>query len=600
MQLTGLVASPGIALGQAVLFAPPLTTPGNRDIGTPDQEMSRLRGALAASIGELERLQDRVKERLGSHFAHIFRSQQTIAEDEAMLAEVESLIRDRSFSAEGAVQLVFNQYIQLFAELDSEDHNRARSADLEDVARRIRRNLFGLPAADLSDLPQGSIIVARDLYPSDTAMLDTDRVVAIVTERGGVASHVAILAKSLKIPAAVGVSGAMAGIAFHDQVVLDGGDREIARVMVNPPRRMLQHVRSRKALQVAWRSRVEDYRGQETVTPDGEEVTLSVNLGSSQEIDSACTAGACSVGLYRSEFLFLGSSRIPSEETQFQAYRKAAKAFSRGFVIIRTLDVGGDKQVASIPAAREDNPFLGNRGIRLCLARPELFLPQLRAILRASAFGSVKLMLPLVGGVPELEEALEMIEVARQELVRERIPFDPGMEIGITVEVPSAVWMADALAQRVDFFSIGTNDLTQYLLAADRLNGDVSRYYRIYDPAVFLAIRQVVEAARRHRRWVGVCGELGGDPLAIPALIGLGVRELSMLPWQLAEATWLVRTTPLQEAALLADSVLASVSHGDIRALLDERYRLKSAELSSNPAIACERNGLCDQLHSRY
>lgn len=600
MHLTGLVASPGIALGQAVLFAPPLTVPGNRNVGTPQEEVLRLRSALESSIAELERLQGCVKERLGSHFAHIFRSQQTIAEDEAMLAEVETMIRERSFSAEGAVQIVFDQYVQLFAELDADDHNRARSADLEDVAKRIRRNLLGLPAADLSDLPQGSIVVARDLYPSDTAMLDTSRVVGIVTERGGVSSHVAILAKSLKIPAAVGVSGAMAAIAFHDQVVLDGGDREIARVMVNPPRRMLQHVRSRKALQVAWRTKVEDFRGLDTVTSDGVEITLSVNMGSTRDIPSACTAGARSVGLYRSEFLFLGSPRIPSEETQFQAYRQAAEAFPRGFVIIRTLDVGGDKQVPSIPVSSEDNPFLGNRGIRLCLARPEIFLPQLRAILRASAFGSVKLMLPLVGGVPELEEALEMIETARQQLEREGKPFDPEMEVGITVEVPSAVWMADALARRVDFFSIGTNDLTQYLLAADRLNGDISRYYRMYDPAVFLAIRQVVQAAQRQRRWVGVCGELGGDPLAIPALIGLGVRELSMLPGQLAEATWLVRTTSLHEASGLAESVLASDSHGEVRDLLGERYRLKSAELSPRPVTIHERNGLCNQLHSRF
>ena len=329
------------------------------------------------------------------------------------------------------------------------------------------------------------------------------------------------------------------------------------------------------ARETARRAVFDRYRGQPPITPDGHHVVLSANVGSTAEIDSVRAAGATSVGLCRSEFLFLNSATLPNEEQQYQAYRAVVEAFADRFVIIRTLDVGGDKQIPSIPMEPEVNPFLGNRAIRLCLARPELFRTQLRAILRAGVHGRVRMIFPMIGGTTELDRALALLDEAKWSLEFDGHAYDRELEVGVMIEIPSAVWVADALAQRVSFFSIGTNDLTQYLLAADRMNGVVQPYYRTYDPAVFRSIDAVVRAAARHECSVGLCGELGGERLAIPALVGLGITELSMNPRALPEATWAIRTTPIETARALAARVLDQENDAQIRAILQEYHETK-------------------------
>jgi phosphotransferase system enzyme I (PtsI) len=561
--------------GRAVLFTRPelpvIAGPG----AGYELERGRLAQAAEAAVQELVALKEKTRANLGDEYAHIFRSQQTIAEDESILGEVEEILRESEVCAEEALRTVFDNYRSLFAELSDDDYNKGRAADIEDVYKRILRQLLGVGEINLSNLAPNSIIVAEELYPSDTVLMDTGQVDGLITERGGPTSHVAILAKNLGIPAAVRVGDALSAIKEHDMVVLDTADIDEARVFVNPDPETRQQLVLREAELARHRERVERYRGEPAATPDGVSIDLSANVGSSAELEPALRAGAGSIGLYRSEFLFLNSAVLPDEEVQYEAYRRAAEAFRTGSVIIRTLDVGGDKQLPSIALGKEDNPFLGNRALRLSLSRPMLFRTQLRATLRASAVGNVKLMFPMVGGLPELSAALEMVNQVTDELDTEGYEYDREMEIGIMVEIPSAVWVADALAKRVSFFSVGTNDLTQYLMAADRLNGDVEQYYRAFDPSVFRAIRQVVEAAERHGRWVGVCGELGGSPLAIPALVGLGVTELSMSPSLLAEATWLIRTTTMDSARNLAESVLSLDSHTEIKALLEQFYASK-------------------------
>lgn len=575
MLLRGLSASEGVVQGRAVHFTRPelpvITGPG----AGVDYERGRLAEAVEAAILELGTLKEKTRTNLGDEHAHIFRSQQTIAEDEGIFGEVEGCIREAGLCAEDALRTVFDNYRSLFAELNDDDYNKGRAADIEDVYKRILRQLLGVAEISLANLPPHSIIIARELYPSDTVHMDAGQVQGLVTERGGPTSHVAILAKNLGIPAAVRVAGALDAIHENDLVVLDTVDRDEARVFVNPDPEIQRNLAARGEALFRHRQRIERYRGKPTVTPDGFSIQLAANVGSTAELEPARRAGAHGIGLYRSEFLFLNSAILPDEEMQYAAYRRAAETFRDGTVIIRTLDVGGDKQLPSITLGTEDNPFLGKRALRLSLAQPKLFRTQLRAILRASVVGNVKLMFPMVGGLPELTLALEAVEDVKAELRGEGEDYNPEIEIGIMVEIPSAIWVADALAKRVSFFSIGTNDLTQYLMAADRLNGDVEQYYRAFDPAVFRAIRQVAVAAEGRGRWVGVCGELGGSPLAIPALIGMGVTEFSMSPAALAEATWLIRTTSLQEARGLAAAVLSLDSHTEIKALLEEFYAKK-------------------------
>lgn len=562
--LIGLSASAGIGFGTAVVLERPDLTISARETVDPSSEQGRLHHAFQTAAAELARLTDQAKSELGQELAHILRSQQTLAEDESMLEEVAAEIIEHLVSAEEATRRVFERYHNLFEELADDAYNKQRVADLDDVGDRILRTLLGVETVDLTAVAAGSVIVASDLSPSETATMPRDHVSAIVTEHGGITSHVAILAKGLGIPAAVGVAGATGAVASGQTVALDASEPETARFYVAPDKRQTEDL-ERKRTDLAERQKeIQKSAGLPSETTDGRLVTLSANIGSRADVEEARKRGAESVGLYRTEFLFMQGRVLPDEETQYRAYREAAEAFSPGMVIFRTLDVGGDKDLPALEMPAEENPFLGRRAIRISLARPELLLAQLRAVLRASAWGTVKLMFPMVSSLGEIRKLTSYVNEAKESLDRDGFDFDGKMETGIMVEVPSAVLMAPEFAKEVDFFSIGTNDLTQYLLAADRLNEGVREYYASFHPALFRAIQRVVEAAHREESWVGVCGELGGNPLALPILLGLGVDELSMAPSHIAQARHLIRSSSLAEAEQLSSAVLRCETDQDV------------------------------------
>ena len=566
--LRGVAASPGIAFGSAALFLPcDLSVPAGSGEG-PERETARLDQAIASAIAELAELNGKVKSDAGAELAHIFRSQQTIVEDDSLRSEMVALIAAGGCSAERAAEEVFAKYAQMFEDLGEQDYNRERLADLKDVQRRLMRKLLCVEETDLSRLEPSTVVVAPELLPSDTAMMDRGNVCGLITEKGGITSHTAILAKSLGVPAAVSVVGAVDLIAAHDELVLDASDASEAVVYVQPDRATKDRLVARKKLHEERSCTLATERKKEPVTPDGHRMILSANIGAPDDLARAEEFGVTSVGLFRTEFLFMKSARLPTEEEQYAAYCDARDRLCGGMLVIRTLDVGGDKGVPSIPLPAEANPFLGYRALRVSLDNGEMFKTQLRAALRASAGGDVRIMFPMVCGVEDWSRARSFLAEACEELSRRGESFSKSISVGIMVEIPSAVLMAEELAGDADFMSIGTNDLTQYLLAADRTNEQVSRYYRPYHPAVFRAIKGIVEAAHRHGKWVGVCGELAGMMPAIPALLGMGVDELSMSPQSLPEARHLVLGTTFAQAQELAGEVLGMRDVESIEGLL--------------------------------
>ncbi|MFW6339025.1 MAG: phosphoenolpyruvate--protein phosphotransferase [Alkalispirochaetaceae bacterium] len=564
----GVSASPGMAHGKAVVYLPQDLSFQPHSVTDTRAEADRLSNAVESAIDELVRLKERVLKEMGEEFAHIFRSQQTILEDDSIIGEVKEKIAEEKWCAEEAVRQVFTAYLEMFEELGDDDYNKARMADLEDVHKRLLRNLLGKAEVDLSDLADRTVIVAQELYPSDTAVMNTDQVCGMITERGGITSHVAILAKNLGVPAAVAVPDATKAISENDEIYLDATDPDEARVYINPDGTRLRRLEEERRRHEERRKVLTEEKKLEPVTPDGRRITVSVNIGSVEEIESARANGAKSVGLFRSEFLFMKGKILPDEEKQFEAYKRAVEAFPEGFVILRTLDIGGDKPVESISIPEEENPFLGYRAVRISLAKPALFKQQLRAALRASVFGTLKVMFPMVSGPNEVNSILRVLNEVRRELDNEGVSYDPEMEVGIMVEIPSAVFMADELLEGIDFMSIGTNDLTQYLLAADRMNENIREYYQPFHPAVFRAIARVVDAAHARGKWVGVCGELGGMPLAMPALLGLGVDELSMSPQTVPEAIHTIRHVRYESARELAGRLLRMSEEPEIKELL--------------------------------
>ncbi len=554
--LRGTAASPGIAFGRAVVYLPRDLRPADVKSQGRDQETARLDEAIQRTLGELSALTERVKAETSVELAHIFRSQQTMMEDDSIRGEMNAEIAATGCSAEAAVEKIFGQYRAMFEELGEQDYNRARIADLEDVRRRLMRKLLGVTEVDLSHLDPATIVVAPDMLPSDTAVMDRANVCGMITETGGITSHTAILAKTLGIPAAVSVAGAAQRIAVHDEVILDSSSPEGALVYVNPDWQTRDRLGELSKRREERKSLLAAETRKESVTPDGHRMILSANIGSPEDLDTASEHGVTSVGLFRTEFLFMKSARLPTEEEQYDAYRAVCNRLSGGMVIIRTLDAGGDKAIPSLALPREANPFLGYRALRVSLDNREMFKTQLRAALRASAGADVRIMFPMVCGLEDWQRARAALEEARGELAERKQPFNDRLQVGVMVEIPSAVLMADELAAEVDFMSIGTNDLTQYLLAADRMNEHVSAYYRPFHPAVFRAIHRVVEAAHRRGRWVGVCGELAGMPMAVPVLMGIGVDELSMSPRSLPEARHVILRTAYARAQSLAQNLL--------------------------------------------
>jgi len=567
--LPGIPASPGVAIGPAALYRPRPPEVVARAIDDAAGEWRRLQAAVDVARDEIDALHRRAVAQVGADEAAIFEAHLLFLQDPLLIEATRDRIYGEKINAEAAWQRQTADMAATYRDM-ADDYMRARAADVEDVAQRVLRGLMGVAPPSL-DFATPAVLIAADLTPSDTARLDRERVLAVCTELGGATAHSAILARALGIPAVVGLGHAVWQVAEGQRVAVDG---DAGALWPRPDEAQVTMLAARRAAWLDGQRRAKAAGQGAAVTPDGHRVEIAANVGSPNDVAPALEFGAEGVGLFRTEFLFMDRAAAPSEEEQFEAYRRAARAAGDRPLIIRTLDVGGDKPLPYLDLGDEANPFLGWRAIRFCLERPDVFLPQLRAILRASAAEDgprhVKLMLPMIGAPVEVRAARAMLARAQDELRAAGVPFDEGMEVGIMIEVPSAVAVADQLAREVDFFSIGTNDLTQYVMAADRGNARVADLASALQPAVLRMVRDAATAAHAAGIWIGMCGELAGNPLAAPVLVGLGLDELSMSAPSIPAVKAAVRRFTLAEAQRIAAAALALDSAEAVARFLQE------------------------------
>ncbi len=550
-ELVGIAASPGIAIGPAFIYQPTLPPVVKRTVKDIAAQWAKLQTAVDAALLEIRTLEVRMTRQVNAADAAIFGAHQLFLEDPILLETTKGYIFEQQINAEAAWEQAIEDMADTFHQLDDE-YLRARAADILDVGQRVLRHLLGVEAPSLN-FSRPSILIATDLTPSDTARLDPAKVLGICTEVGTATSHSAILARALGIPAIVGLNQPVSGLVNDHTIALDGAT---GRLWLNPTADQLAQLETQRADWLARQHQAKATGRKPAVTQDGHSLEIAANIGGPHDAGVALEYGAEGVGLFRTEFLYMDREQAPTEEEQLAAYRQVAQAMGTRPVIIRTLDVGGDKPLPYLDLGREDNPFLGWRGIRFCLEHPEILKPQLRAVLRASAGHNLKLMFPMVGTLVEWQAARQMLAEVQAELREAKIAFDAQMEVGIMIEVPSAVAVADQLAAEVDFFSIGTNDLTQYVMAADRGNARVATLANALQPAVLRMIKQTVQAANAAGIWVGMCGELAGNPLAAPLLVGLGLTELSMSAPNIPHVKAAIRRLTLPEAEQIAQEVL--------------------------------------------
>jgi phosphotransferase system enzyme I (PtsI) len=552
--LRGTGVSSGIVIGQVLLVGRREVQVSRRRISADEvaTEVERFEGALDQAKAQLEALRVQVVEAVGEDSAQILDSHLMLVEDQTVTSQVKTTIEQDLCNAEHAFEIVLERYIELLSQAEDR-YIRERLADIRDVGDRILSNLQGGAFVDLTQLTHPAILVAHDLAPSDTAAMDRQNVLGFVTALGSRTSHTAIMARAMGIPAVVGLSDDLDRIAAGDEIIVDGAH---GTVIVNPSDAELSEYRKRIHDQELWFEQIQAEASLPAETIDGFHVRLAANIELPEEVDGLKRAYGVGIGLFRTEFLFLKRGNLSEEEPQFRAYREVAEKIYPQSVIFRTLDIGGDKFISHLDVPRELNPFLGMRAIRFSLSRLEIFHAQLRAILRASAYGKVRIMFPMISTLEELLQAREVLEKVKADLKREGIPHNAHLDVGIMIEVPAAALLADKLAPHVDFFSLGTNDLVQYSLAVDRSNPDISYLYQPSHPSIIQLIRHVVEAAYNHGKWVGICGEMAAEPLLAPLVLGMGIHELSMSPVAIGPIKRLVRHMRMYEAeALVAEAL---------------------------------------------
>ena len=510
----------GIALGPVVVFQKNDVQVKREKITDAEGEIARMQDAVSASQEQLQKLYDKAVKEVGEASAAIFEVHQMMLEDEDYQDAICNMIRNEMVNAEYAVAVTGDNFAEMFASMD-DDYMQARSADIRDISNRLVQNLSGHAPVDMNDM-EPSIIVADDLSPSETVQMDKDKILGFVTVHGSTNSHTAILARMMNIPALIGVPVELDALQNGMQAVVDGF---AGTFVVEPSKEVCEQTKARMAEEAEKQQLLQQMKGQETVTKDGRQVHLYANIGSVSDIASVLDNDAEGIGLFRSEFLYLGKTDFPTEEEQFNAYKQALQLMAGKKVIIRTLDIGADKQVDYFNLGQEDNPAMGYRAIRICLKQPEIFKTQLRALLRAAVYGNLSVMYPMITSTEEVEQIFAIVEEVRAELDAAGIP-----EQGVMIETPAAVMISDELAEMVDFFSIGTNDLTQYTLAIDRQNAKLDDFYNAHHKAILRMIRMVVENAHKCGKWAGICGELGADLELTDAFMEMGVDELSVAP----------------------------------------------------------------------
>jgi len=570
--LRGIPVSGGVCRGKLVVLDRVRPKVRKRDLPEAEvaNEINRLERALVETRQQILEVQRKVSDRMGAEEGSIFDAHLLVLEDRTLLDEVVRIIQEDKVNAEHAFQIVAERYAATLAAIE-DDYLRERATDMRDVTARVLNNLLGLEAeVDLRHLKEPCIIVSHDLTPSNTAQLDRRTVLGFAIDIGSRTSHTAIMARSLRIPAVVGLKGASTQLQTGQYALLDGFNGVI---IANPTDQTLFEYGELIRKHVTLQDRLRDVLNKPAVTLDGHHVFLSANIEQPGDTEAVKSSGAEGVGLFRTEYLFIKGDSLPTEEQQFEAYREAAAALKPMPLVIRTLDLGGDKFLAHLPVSAESNPFMGWRAIRFCLQERDIFREQLRAILRASAEGNVKMMYPMISGLTELNQANELLEEYKAELRSEKVPFNESLEVGAMIETPSAVMIADSLAKRLKFFSIGTNDLIQYSLAVDRMNEKIAHLYEPTHPAIVRLIQLTVDAAHKHGVWVSVCGEMGSDPVLAPLLIGLGVDELSASPPSVPSIKFIIRRLKLTEAKELGDFALNCESAAEILGRCQELAR---------------------------
>ncbi len=577
--LRGIPVAPGVARAKLLVLSDPHQNEVPRRQIAPEDvpaELARLQTALLATRREILHIQQRVAEVIGAKDASIFEAHLLVLEDPTLIDEVTRLMEHEHINVEHAYSKVATRFVNELGKIDDE-YLRERAADMRDVTSRVMNQLHGtVQTVNLSKLDEPCILVSHDLAPSITATMDRKHILGFATSVGSRTSHTAIMARSLRIPAVVAVRNLVSLVATGQSALLDGYNGQI---IINPTDQTLYEYGQIVRLRGDLDARLGQLRDKAAETADGHRIMLSANMGQADDAEAVANSGAEGVGLFRSEFLFLNRKDLPDEEEQFRIYKQVAERLAPQVVIIRTLDLGGDKLRPDAETPPEWNSFLGLRAIRICLQEPTLFRPQLRAILRASAFGNVKMMYPMISTLGELHAARQIFEECREELRQAGIPFNEHMDVGAMVEVPSAALVADAISRQVRFLSIGTNDLIQYTLAVDRLNEKIAHLYEPTNPAVIRLIKMTVDAAHQNGIWAGVCGEMAGDPELVPLLLGLGVDELSVASPLVGQIKYLIRRLTMDKARELAAFALTCDSAAEILNRSRELARLAAPAL---------------------
>ncbi|WP_270242750.1 phosphoenolpyruvate--protein phosphotransferase [Collinsella tanakaei] len=564
----GVNASEGIGIGTVMIAVDPDLTFEPHEVADAAAEKERYQSALAVFCEKTQAQADHMKTAVGEAEAEIMLGHIVLAQDPGMTDAINGAI-DGGTCAEQALVDASTMFENMFLSMDDEMF-RLRAADIADIRTGILAELLGVEVVDLSVLPENTVVVVHDLTPSMTATIDKKNVAGIVTETGGRTSHSAIIARALEIPAVLSVANSCSALRNGMTAIVDGSD---GVVISEPDADVLAEYTAMAEKFAAEKAALEAFRGKETVTADGIKKILACNIGSPDDVANALEHDAEAIGLFRSEFLFMDATELPSEEEQFQAYRKVATALKGAPVIIRTLDVGGDKEIPYLHMEKEENPFMGYRAVRYCLDNADQYKVQLRALLRASAFGDIKIMIPLVTCVEEVRAVKELVEVCKAELDREGFKFNPDTEVGVMMETPAASLIADKLAEEADFFSIGTNDLIGYTMCADRGNDRISNLYNVYYPAVLRSIKNIIECGVKAGIMVGMCGEAAADPLLEPLLISFGLEEFSMSAPSILRARKTISQWSKQECDELAERALSLSTSAEVKALLEEAAR---------------------------